>query len=142
MDKPKPYITAALLCENVLEEKNGSLTVVRIADRVEFSSQGMPEGYKPMIVLKGLLSLKSGPVKGDFAMKILVIRPNGQQKGEPIILPKVNFQGGDHGQNTILNITLGLEEEGAHWFDVYFEDELLTRIPLMVVKQQELASKR
>ena len=131
----KPYVSAAILCEQILEEKNGSLTLVRIADRVDFSIQGLPSGYTPVIALKGLLSLKSGPVKGDFTIKLIVTRPNGETQGQPMILPKMTFLGGEHGQNAILNISVAIHEEGVYWFDVYFENEPLTRIPL-VVKQQ------
>ncbi len=118
MDKPRPYILAALLCENVIEDKTGSLSVIRIADKVEFETQGMPEGYKPVIAIK-------------------VMRPNGEQKGAPITLPTVKLLGGDQGSNTILNLNLGVEDEGLHWFDIYFQDDLLTRIPLTVVRKQE-----
>jgi hypothetical protein len=135
MDKPKPYITAALLCENLIEAKDGSLTVIRIADRLEYVLEGVPAGLKPMLNIKGLLALKSGPVKGEFVVVIRLIRPNGMEK-EPITLPPITLLGGDQGQNVILNIALGVEEEGLHWFDVYFDGDLLTRIPLMVLRKQ------
>jgi uncharacterized protein DUF6941 len=137
MDKPLPYINAALLCESVIEEKNGSLTVVRIADKVEMKVAGLPEGYKPIIAIKGLLSLKSGPVKGDFNIEIRIVRPNGEVKKDRILVP-FKLLGEDQGSNIILNISLGIEEEGLHWFDVYFEGQLLTRMPLTVVRTQEL----
>lgn len=134
MDKPRPYICAALFCENVLEEKNGSLTIVRIADRLEYEVHGLPEDAKPTLNLKGLLALKSGPVQGDCNVTITINRPNGKQ-GDPIIFPAFKLLGGDQGQNVILNISLGVNEEGLHWFDVNFNGELLTRIPLMVVQR-------
>lgn len=137
MDKPRPYILAALLCENVIEDKTGSLSVIRIADKVEFETQGMPEGYKPVIAIKGLVAIRSGPVKGEFILTMKVMRPNGEQKGAPITLPTVKLLGGDQGSNTILNLNLGVEDEGLHWFDIYFQDDLLTRIPLTVVRKQE-----
>jgi hypothetical protein len=137
MDKPRPYIGAALLCENVLEEKSGVLSVIHITDRLEYEVKGIPQGHKPIILIKGLLALRSGPVKGSFRIHINVLRPNGELKGEPFIAPLITLLGGDHGANIILNMQFAIEEEGLHWFDIYFEDELLTRIPLMVVQKQE-----
>jgi len=135
MENRLPFVTAALICENVIEEKTGSLTVVRIADRIDYEVEGMPQGMKPAISLKGLLSLKSGSLKGDFTVRIQAVRPSGEKRGDPIVVP-VKLLGGDHGVNTILNITLGVEEEGLHWFDVYFENDLISRIPLMLVQRQ------
>jgi hypothetical protein len=34
-----------------------------------------------------------------------------------------------------LNFVLGIENEGLYWFDVVFDDEVLTRIPLTVVQE-------
>ncbi len=135
MDKPRPYITAALLCERVLQEKDGTLSVIRIADRVEYRLQGAPEGVKPIIGISGLVCLKSGPVMGDHTVRVVVERPGGDRK-EAYSLP-VKLLGKDHGQNVSMNIALGIEQEGLHWFDVLFDEDLLTRIPLMVVQRQE-----
>jgi hypothetical protein len=139
--KPRPYIIAALLCEKILEEKDGSLTIVRIADRIEWEIVGAgqtpaAQGIRPTISITGLLSLKSGPVKGEFPVQIKVVKPNGELMKE-VFSCSIKLLGGDHGQNTIINISLAAEQEGLHWFDVYFDDDLLTRIPLMVVKRQQ-----
>src|SRR2546422_3296316 len=36
----------------IFEEKNSSLTVVRIADRIDVQTEGLPEGVKPMIQVR------------------------------------------------------------------------------------------
>ena len=136
MERTLPYITAALLCENVLEEKNGSLTVVRIVDRLEFSTEGLPPELNPMVALKGLVCLKSGPYQGDCNITIKVNRPSGRET-EPMSFPPFKLLGGDQGQNVIINIGLGVDEQGPYWFDVNLNGELLTRIPLMVVRVQK-----
>ncbi len=137
MDKPRPYVTAALLCERVLHEKDESLTLVRITDRLQYriEGSGLPEGVKPIVPVQGLISVKSGPVTGDHTIKIVVERPNGERK-EVFVFP-VKFLGKDQGQNLVLNIGLGIEQDGLYWFDVLFDDEVLTRIPLMVTPLQE-----
>jgi hypothetical protein len=62
-------------------------------------------------------------------------RPDAIRK-ELYAIP-VKFLGEDQGQNVILNIALGVEQDGLYWFDVLFEEEVLTRIPLMVMPLQE-----
>lgn len=139
MEKPRPYVTAALLCEKVLQEKDESLTIVRIADKVQYRVEGigakLPEGIKPMLNIQGLVSMKSGSVTGEHVIKIVVVRPKGDRK-EVASFP-VKFLGGDQGQNIILNMGLGIEQDGLYWFDVVFDEEMLTRVPLMVIPLQE-----
>lgn len=81
------------------------------------------------------MSLKSGPVTGEHRVTIVSEKPSGNRK-EVYSLP-VKLLGKDHGQNIILKIGLGIEEDGLYWFDVLFDEELLTRIPLMVIPTQE-----
>jgi hypothetical protein len=135
MEKLLPYIQAALLCEKVLQETNGSLSIIHIADKLEYRAEGYPPGYKPAIILTGLLALKSGPVVGNHAVKVVVENPVGERR--EISSTSFEFLGKDHGQNIILNLTLGIAQDGIYWFDVFFDEDLLTRIPLIVAQGQE-----
>ena len=132
MDKPLPYVTAAILCEKVLQEKDESISLMRIADRVQYRLEGAPKGVKPMVAIQGLVSIKSGPVTGDHTVRLVIERPNGDRK-EAHTQP-VKLLGKDHGQNIILNIGLGVEMDGVYWFDVEFDDQLLTRIPITITQ--------
>ena len=132
-DSHRPYVSAALLCEKILQESNGSLSVIRIADRVEVETN-IPFDQKPAIQMNALISIKSGPLIGDFTLKIVALNPKGESKG--IFSTPVKLLGNDQGNNLILNLALGVEHEGLHWFDVFLDDELLSRIPLMVVRKQ------
>jgi hypothetical protein len=141
MDKPRPYVTAALLCEKVIEEKDGSLTIIRIADRLQYRLDainlpgGFPQDVRPAVTIQGLVSLKSGLVTGDHVTTVILEKPNGTRK-EIINFP-FKFLGKDQGQNLIMNINLGVDEDGLYWFDVHFDGELLTRIPLLIMPLQE-----
>lgn len=134
MDKPRPYITAALLCEKVLQEKDESVTIMRIIDKIQYRLEGvgvtLPAGIKPVVAVQGLVSLKSGPVTGDHTIKVVVERPNGDRKD--VFTYPTKFLGNDQGANLILQMGLGIDMDGLYWFDVLFDDEVLTRIPLMV----------
>jgi hypothetical protein len=131
MDKPRPYITAALLCEKVLQEKDESVTLMRIIDKLQDRVEGLPMGVHPAVAIQGFLSLKSGSVTGEHTVKVVVERPNGDRK-EVFEYP-TNFLGKDQGQSIILQMGLGITLDGLYWFDVLFDEEVLTRIPLMVI---------
>jgi hypothetical protein len=132
MEKPRPYITAALLCEKVLQEKDESISLVRIADKLEyrFEGPGITPGIKPAIALQGFVSLKSGPVVGPHRVSVVIEQPSGQRK--EALSFNINFLGKDQGQNVILNLGLGIEQDGLYWFDILFDEEVLTRIPLTI----------
>lgn len=138
MDKPRPYITAAFMCEKVLQERDGSLSIVRIADRLQYRVEGLPPGVKPAITVNGLVSIKSGMVTGDHTLTIIAERPSGKRVSA-YELP-VTLKGRDHGTNIILNMNLGIDEDGLWWFDVLFDGELLTRMPLLITPLQEETS--
>jgi hypothetical protein len=137
MDKPRPYVTAALICERIIQEKDESLSLVRIADRIQYRVEGVPAGLKPMIGVQGLVSLKSGLVTGEHVIEIVSEKPDGNRK--TVYTLPVKFLGKDHGANVILNISLGIDQDGLYWFDVIFDEEVLTRIPLLVMPLQEQA---
>jgi hypothetical protein len=132
MDKPRPHLLVAVLCEKVLQEKDETLTIVRIVDRLQYriEGSGLPAGTTPMISIKGLIALRSGPVTGEHPIKIVGEKPDGTRKD--LYTAGVNFLGKDHGQNIILDMGIGIDQDGLYWFDVFFDDELLTRIPLIV----------
>jgi len=141
MEKPRPYLTAALFCERVLQEKDESITVVRIADKINYgvqfippvgvTAQSPPLPMKPVIDIQGLISIKSGPVTGDHALKIVTERPDGQRRD--VATHPVKLLGKDHGVSLILHLGLIAELDGLYWFDVLFDDEVLTRVPLIII---------
>ena len=132
-----PYLTAALLCEKVLQEKDGILSAIRIVDRIIATAQGSqpPEQMPPVPVnITALLMLKSGAVQGSYTIKVQPVAPSGFQS--PAISWPIFLEGQDRGANVILQIVFQAQEEGLYWFEVCFKDELLTRIPLRVVYQR------
>jgi hypothetical protein len=139
MSNPHPYITAALLCDKVLAEQNGTLSIIRLADRAGYQQITVPgglqgiEGARPVFQLSGLIALKSGPVTGEHTIKVVVENP--LEKRTEIHSVNLTFMGRDHGQNIILNMIIGIEHDGLHWFDVLFDGDILTRIPLVVAPE-------
>jgi hypothetical protein len=143
-DTPMPHVIAALFCEKILQEADGSLSVIRIADKLTIQTiqvdstaiEAIPEELrpKPPVQMSGLVSLRSGPASGKFTMKVVMNSPSGKRK-DAFTVP-LELHGADHGQNIILNIILAVQEEGLFWFDVLLDDHQLTRIPLMVVRAQ------
>ena len=126
-----PYICAALFCEKVLKEADGVLSAIRIIDRFNISGDA-PEMAKSMLSFTALISLKSGDYRGRAEISIQPATPSGK------LLPKItlaqNFEGdSDRGVGLAAPMQFEVEEEGAYWFDVYFREQVITRMPLRIV---------
>ena len=75
--------------------------------------------------------LKSGEARGTYTVRITQEMPSGQQG--PFVEAPVLLEGEDRGVNLILNGAFEPDQAGLYWWDVNFNDELLTRIPLRAV---------
>lgn len=134
-----PYLTAAVICEKILQEKDETISVIRMVDRfnVTVNALGSPENLPPIPINLGLLiSLKSGEARGRYTVKLRIVSPSGLQTLPDQLLP-VLFEGGeDRGANLILNLNMVIDQEGVYWFGIFLEETLLTRVPLRVVYQR------
>ena len=133
-----PYISA-LLCEKVLEEKDGVKSAIRIIDRVTRTMVGpdasptlQPFDYSMSLLIR----LKSGHVRGVYTIKVNLVKPSGESF-QMMQLP-VHFEGEeDRGVDVAGQIQMRIEEPGLYWFEISLQDrgadELLTRLPFRVV---------
>lgn len=131
-----PYLATAVLCENVIEDKQGVLSLIKIVDRIVANAgPNTPERMPPMTVsLFAVIGIKSGQARGSHHLTLRQEAPSGIRKGE-LSVP-VFLEGEDRGNNAILQLTIQTDEEGLHWFDVLFDNQLMTRIPLRLLYQR------
>ncbi len=134
-----PYLSAALLCENLLIERDGVSSAIRIIDRVTRTAVGVspPEqmesfDYKLTLVV----TLKAGWVHGSYPLRVTLMDPG---KGiRDILKQTVFFEGGeDRGVSVVGQMAVKFEVEGIYWFEIFLgekkEEKLLTRVPLRVI---------
>ncbi len=139
MDSGGPYINAGLICEKVLQERDGVLSVVRIIDRITVTvaaAQGAaPDTIPPGIAQFTLLVvLKAGVFKATAPVSVIVHSPSGGDIGQ--WSTDVFFEGDDRGINLVAPMQMQVSEDGLYWVDVSCANQLLTRIPLRVVYQR------
>ncbi len=147
MINTKPYVAAACFCETVLQEPDGVITAIRIVDTYNIAPPPpraiVPEGAPQYghVLVSGLISLKSGDVIGEGRIGLIMHKTTGEvvtlspAEGWPAVM-----KGGEHGFNIKLRFALGVNNFGLLWFDVTWDGEVLTRIPLRL-KQAELPEK-
>ena len=134
-----PYLSAALLCEKLLMEKDGVASAIRIVDRVTHTAVGVspPEQMEPFdYVLTLVVTLKAGWAQGSYPMRIALVSPARGSRN--ILKQTVFFEGGeDRGNSVVAQMAVRFEVEGIYWFEVFLGEQtaerLLTRIPLRVI---------
>jgi hypothetical protein len=134
-----PHVSLAVICEKVLTEQDGVISVIRVIDRIINTVAGLdvPEQMPPMdLAFVLVVTLKSDAARGRHTVKLRPETPSGHQLPEHEI--PILFEGEDRGTNIIVNFGIRVEEEGLYWFDVFLDDnQLLTRIPLRIVYQPQ-----
>jgi hypothetical protein len=133
-DRSGPHLQAALIAERVLQEQDGVITPVRVIDRVMIPI--LPGGERPAPEkLFLLVTLKSGGARGSYTVQVKLESPVGTEI--PFIPPGTVFlEGEERGVALIVPFAFTPEEQGLYWFDVYFENERLTRVPLRAIFQR------
>jgi len=126
-----PYIQVAGLCDQVIEDKTGALSLIRIIDTITHT-EARPDAPMEMppvtYQLKMIIMLKSGRARGRHELKIIPQLPSGEDKSP--FSRTVHMEGEERGVNTIINMVFTFTMEGLYWFNVYLGDSLLTRVPL------------
>ncbi len=136
MSNTRPFVGAALVCEKVLHEKDGVLSVIRMVDTfyVEPLKQNVP-GVVEGVELTALAMLKSGDVKGESEISFKFRTPQGITIDAPQKFP-VLLNGGEHGANVIMRFNLPVPDAsayGLYWFDVLWNGDVLTSVPFKLV---------
>jgi len=141
-----PFVNAAFFCDRTLREVDGTISAIRMIDRITIQQLGgaqsgtPPQPSQPFaaspVPLELFVGLKSGSARGSHLISIKMERPSGIR--QDVIALSVLFEGEERGVNLLSALAFQPEEEGLHWFDVLMEDRLLTRIPLRVVIQTQI----
>lgn len=129
-----PFITA-LLCERVLEERDGIKSAIRIIDQLNRNAVGDPPPpiMEPFTHLLGfMIRIKAGVARGTFQVNVQIRKPSNiifTEVSHAVHLPGPD----DAGHDLVFNMNLPIDEAGTWWFDVLLDGDRWTRTPLRVV---------
>ena len=134
-----PFVTCAAICEQVIEGKDNVLSAIRFIDTITLipfqtgptiePSQGRA-GLANLLDFTFLVSLKSGDYQGRGKLRIDIKTPT--DRPVPSKELEIDLAGGHAGHNVVLRGNIAPPENGLYWFEVYFDNRLLTRSPLNV----------
>lgn len=133
----RPYLQMAVFCEKVLREADGVLSIIRVIDRLIHT--GAEKDMLPFThQFIACLTFKSGHVNNKMTIWVKPISPEGHALPE-MSFP-VLFEGDDRGAGVVVQLNFTFESEGLYWFDVFIEDELVTRMSMRILYQQTVSS--
>lgn len=132
-----------ILCERVLNEKDGVLSVVRIVDTYEIAKEGLPpEGERGPIMMHILIMVKLVPSQGEtnHSIQLRIIRPNGEiaDIGAPTSAVTPPGQSdASVGLNVIVPLGVIPKRMGLHYVECLLDGQAAARMPftLRLVEQ-------
>jgi hypothetical protein len=138
MKNSKPFVQVACLCEHVLIENDGVATLVRVVDTFNFraapvgESANVSDDNRPTLKLNLFVSLKSGAVIAKAQVGIQFRNDDGSPIGDLREFP-IELKGGQHGHTIKADVLMPVPKAGLYWFDVLWESEAITSVPLRIV---------
>jgi hypothetical protein len=130
-----PYVQIAAICSTALvEQGGGSLSLIRIQDRIQLAGPTDKMQPQPLMGHSLVVVLKSGDTLGKYNLSVVPVTPSGQQLN-PITMSAL-FEGQERGVQLVTPLPLVATEEGLYWFEISLESQLLTRVPLRVMYQK------
>lgn len=134
---PAPYLTAALFCERVIEDKEGVLSVIRIMDSIVIelpadAPDDFPSEHNRLpVAFDGLIAIKTGDSPGEHTLRVEMISPSGKRSEthRHVVALKEQEHGG---ANLTLHNTIKLKHGGLFHFEVFIDDRLATRVPFRI----------
>ena len=127
-----PFLATAVLCERADRDRYGVLSISRIIDGIVLPAAAR-QTPPTIIELTLVVIFRSGQFRGSLEIALQQISPSGAV-APPTGFPTF-FQGEDHGAGVIAKVSLTIQEEGLHWFEVSLGGQPITRIPLRVAYQ-------
>ncbi len=128
-----PHLTAALICERAIEEKDGTLTLARVIDKLSLETPA-PQPNTALLIaptnLAVVLSFKNAQPGREYRIALSVVAPNGSSRAYP---PKPVFVGGAHsGLNFIARLAFIPQQTGVYNFDFLLDGKFIARAPLLI----------
>lgn len=133
-----PLVTTAALCERVLQEPDGVISLIRVVDKITVSDVDAerPDVMPPIpVMLTLVLLLKAGAAQGrSFTLQLEPVDPAGRAIARselPLQFPASEAAGATF----LVKMALIVSHPGQHWINVMLDGELFTRVPLLVEHQ-------
>jgi hypothetical protein len=132
-----PYLAAAFFCENVIEDRSGALSAIRMIDKIDIDLDATAppdfpsEENKLPVAVSAVLSFKTGDAPGKHTISAELIPPSGK-KNQPFEQTGQFSEEPHGGANIHLKLIIKVVKGGLFWLNVSLDGTLVTRMPLQI----------
>ncbi len=126
-----PYVQIACVCQVALLDNTGSLSVIKVTDRIQVIGTTPEMQPQPLQHYQLAIILKAGDRRETHTIRIIPVLPSGTRLPPAEI--SALFEGDERGVSIVTPLGLVVTEQGLYWLEVYLEEQLLTRIPLRIL---------
>jgi hypothetical protein len=129
MANAKPMVQVACICENVLMGGDNIVSLIRIVDKFEAQippnlPPGIPAGFPLNIFIR--LTFAEIPGEGEATMSVQARKPDGTFGGKAIT--PIHLAADSRNVQVRTGFHVLSPQDGSYWFDVYWNDDMLTSI--------------
>ena len=136
-NRERPLVVASVLCDQILEGKDGALSVIRIIDQFLVDARlPRPKGTQAGLRFSFLLMLKRGHAsEQEFKLDLAVRLPSAKKvsliEASPVSLPG---NAPHEGVNlAFVGLVLPVTEDGVHWLEAVLDGQQIATIPFEVI---------
>lgn len=124
-----PYIGVAVLCQRVDRQPDGSTDLIGIMHDVSLDSPFLDEIQRKTLRLHAVIALRAGELRGGHVVAIRGKYPAGVDG--PMVARLVEFTDEEPAAMLLIPVEIDLDALGVYWFEVMFDQRIVTRIPLL-----------
>ena len=132
---PDPYLVIALLCSRFIKGEDGSLSAIGFLDQIDIVLSHQVDG--PLIAQQtnvwAVIGFRSGAFSGTKTLTLRGVSPGGGVGME--YSNTIEFKGGMHAHYYHIELVLNISAEGLYWFEVFLDNKLYSRMPLLVIRK-------
>jgi hypothetical protein len=132
-----PMVRTAALCERVLHEQDGVISLIRLVDNFILTAEAQSSEVTPPeqmpsheISITLVLSMIADRARGPRTITLSVVKPDQSRAEAATFNPKFDNSLTTH--NWIVRLKLNVTEEGIHWVEWMCDGQPLTRTPLRI----------
>ena len=130
LPSPLPHVAIAVFCQEARQHPDGTMTLNNILDRITVSEAA---GRLPRVAsVVAVVALRCTPPYGRHQLGLDVHQPAGAVRR--IATLPVDTSPESDSIARILRIDLEIQEFGNYWFDVVWDDRVVTRMRLSVMR--------
>lgn len=131
-DPGPPYVGAALICDQIIDAKDNTFSLIRLVDRMAaIVPWDAPETgtFKIPVEMKIFFQLREIEPEDLVELKGVTWGPTGERKDQGPFDLAIPPRSENRTYNLIFELTMHLDTSGRHAIGLVYRNRLLTRIP-------------